>query len=882
MANYTSQPITLAPVTTSINLPLIQQVLQVKQGTYNQADAQVQAGLSSLENLKLLRPQDTEYLNSKIKGMTASLDNMQDKDLSNPNVASNFYSTIKSVARDPFVVEAASNTVKYQQFQAQMQDIQKKNPDKFHQINYQFALDKAGLNQYMDGTTNSLGSFSYHNYSDYNKNLLERMKTLKDVRGDREVQIQGNGLNGYPEGTLITKKLSGLTPQEIVDYVPGMMTSEDDMQMRIEGWWTGKQNPQQLDSEFLQYTENKKEQLDSSINLLETKVNNKQNTEEEREIARQQLRAFRAEKENFLKNVATATLEEKGYFVKKNDYVKALATSAGASESVSISEDKAYYARQNLQLKTEELDIKRAELLLKQQKAGTASGAYGMDGISESPLTAETAPDIDPIEQVTENFKLTQGQLTENILDVYSSNTTASEIKDQYSASMNAMGYTPEGNLLNANKQPTIDKATAMAKAFEESKMYLSNPDKAAEIVRLKTLADNSALDYNNTVGSASKELFNSAPQKYITEFVEKIKALEMEDDGFITGLFGVGGGSERVQNLTAEARKFINEVGGEKNLKSIGSNSARLEKFRDLYGKLSQEKEYNLNFRLGNMTFARDVEAKAGELLKSTGVMTSFGSANQATLSNESQNQRLIAMIPTTEESRPFDPKKKITVYQKIVDGSPSFVVEQNVGFNEKMGEIKKATAVLTPKMAGYEFLRQSLDMNESSRGLSAEVSKEKISIAKNPAYIKDDGKYAPKIADYLLKNTPPSYIGKALFANPANYLTKTNTEEAYSNVLRNNFTPEQIQQVTEHISSRLSQYKIDLEPLDGEWYMSLEDKETGADYRGGKLGQKNLETQFLNIAQNYPHTIVLDFFLRDLATNNKNAFNRIMNNGR
>lgn len=270
MSNYTSQPITLAPVTTSINLPLIQQVLQVKQGTYNQADAQVQAGSSSLENLKLLRPQDTEYLNSKIRGMTASLDNMQDKDLSNPNVASNFYSTIKSVARDPFVVEAASNTVKFQQYQSQISKIREgKDKDLYSDVNNQDALEQSGFYKYMAGETNSIGSINYKDYVNVNKNLADRAKEYaKDMGFERYLGQDASNPYQY-----IDKYGKKVTQQEIYDYLKTTVDEKEKGQMQINARQTlGKLS----DTEYINFakekTQNRLETLRSRLATVKAQV----------------------------------------------------------------------------------------------------------------------------------------------------------------------------------------------------------------------------------------------------------------------------------------------------------------------------------------------------------------------------------------------------------------------------------------------------------------------------------------------------------------------------------------------------------------------------------------------------------------------------------
>lgn len=886
MSNYTSKDITLAPVTTSINLPLIQQVLQVKQGTYNQADAQVQAGLSSLENLKLLRPQDTEYLNSKIRGMTASLDNMQDKDLSNPNVASNFYSTIKSVARDPFVVEAASNTVKYQQFQAQMQDIQKKNPDKFHQINYQFALDKAGLNQYMEGVTNSLGSFSYHNYSDVNKNLVDRLKTLKDLKGDRTIEILGTGSNGVPEGQKIVKKLSGLTPQEIVDYVPGMINSEDEMQLRINGWWTGKQDPQAVENQFNNYIQNQTQDFDSQITELKALRDNSAQNEAARNEARQKISALESQKEQFTKNISDANLEQKGYFLNKNEYVKSIAGMAGTEWNTTYTVDENYYAKQKLALEYEGLQIKKDTLQLAREKQASENGVFSDSGRSLSPISGDIAQEIDPVAQVAQEFTNRNNDLINSIMDVYNNRATDDTVK-QFDATMNSMGYTPRGELLDPQKQPTVSRADAIAKAYEKSKMNLSDPELAMEIIQKKALAENIASDYNSSVGRATKEEFNSNPYRYVNQFLEKASTLENIDSNLRTGSFGLIGAKESTQSILTEVRSFIKEAGGAKNLKNIGNSTEKLEKFRSIMGRLEQERVYTLTSNATNIDFNSNVD-KLSKKIISEGQSTraSFATSNQMNISNEAEKSYIVGILPSTETNRPFDIKKNsppLTVYKRNVGGQPILVVEQNVGFDEKMGQAKKATATLSPQSAGFEYLSRIADLDETKRGLNAEVAKKGLVIQTTPEFLESSKAHTAKVNNHLQKSIPQSYYQTgALLYSPANFTTVETSSQAYQNALKGRFTPEQIKTVSDHISNNISNYKLSLKPIDGYWNLSLDDKNTKYNYREGSTGQKYLEAPYLDLVQNYPQTLIMDFFLKELLTDPTNAYNKILNNGR
>lgn len=898
LANYTSQPITLAPVSSSINLPLIQQVLQVKQGTYNQADAQIQQGLSSLEQLKFLRPQDNAYLQEKIQGMTASLDNLQDKDLSNPNVASNYFTTIRSVARDPFIVEAQANTLKYQQFQGMMQDIQKKNPEKFHQINYQFALEKAGLNEYMQGQTNSLGSFSYHNYADTNKNLLDRLKTIKDLRGDQTIDIIGTGENGIPVGEKVTKKLSGLTPQEIVESIPGMLTAEDDMQMRINGWWSGKQDPNSINSQFQSYIENNTEELDSQINEQKAISNNSTQSEAIRNEARQKVSALEAQKEQFIKNTENANLEQKGYFLYKNDYAKSIANTAGAQWSVTYGVDENYYAKQKLALEYEKLDISRQNLQLQREKLNQENGNFDGSGVSISPITAEYAQEYNPVTQIAEEFALRNNELTSVILDTYNLNSTPDEVTRQFDATMASMGYTPQGELLNPDKKPTISKVEALSIAFQKSNMGVVNPEAGANFSQKKILSDNIASDYNTSVGVAAKEVFNSNPERYSRVFINTITDLEYQIaeplalDSFLGRRSKDNERQNRQEAIVNKAKAFIKKIGGEKNLKSIGSNTERVEEFRQIMEEMDENIEFfalnpvtSLTTYLTDRGFNKDVEEKAKTIIdKGRNTRSSFATQNQISFSNQKQKTYIAGLLPATETDRPFDPKQStpITVYKRTIDGSPTLVVEQNVGYDEKGGKAKRAITTVTPQSAAFQYLNSIAELDESNRGLSASNSKKTLNIEKTPSFLEPTKAYTAKVNNYIQRNIPQSYFETgALLYSPANYTTAQTSLQAYQNALKGRYTTEQIDNVANHIIRNISNYKLSLKPVDGVWNLSLDDKNTKYNYREGSTGQTNLETPLLNLVNNYPQTIVMDFFLKELLTD-QTAYNRIINNGR
>ena len=134
MSNYLSKPIETLEPWKPINSELVGQVLAAKQGQYNLAKQQISQTFDAFESLKVLRPEDQEYINSKIVNLKENLDNSAYKDFSDINLSDSILAKVKTASQDPFIIKAMENTAKFNSFQQQVSKIREKNPKSYERF----------------------------------------------------------------------------------------------------------------------------------------------------------------------------------------------------------------------------------------------------------------------------------------------------------------------------------------------------------------------------------------------------------------------------------------------------------------------------------------------------------------------------------------------------------------------------------------------------------------------------------------------------------------------------------------------------------------------------------------------------------------------------
>lgn len=872
MSNYTSKPLEVAPVTSSINLPLVQQVLAVKQGQYQQVKQNIDQGILQLENLKVLRPEDQEYIDNKINQMYYSLDDMGDKDLSRGNVADSYYSAIKSVGSDPIVADAVGNTMKYNNFTQQMQKLTEKDPSKVSSINYNFALDKAGVNDYMAGKTNKIGNIQYHAFVDVQKNLLDKVKQVKEIRGTEKLTVPDPNNPGY----MIETTINGLTPQQLLEVMPGLLNADEDMQLRINGWDASKNNPDSVNTQFQNYSDRQITYYDNEIATLTALTRNPNIDEPQKDQARLKLAGIEKEKGDFETNNKNATLESKGYFLYKNNFMQTLASNLGAKEQVEYKKDEAYFA--NLKLQQDA----RAEAL----KANPLG-----DGTISLSTADETLPEtFDAYGSLIKGYEDNNKRVNEDILEAYNSENTDQRVKESFRTSLAGLGYNTDGTVANQTLASKMTLTDALAKAYNDSELKSEDPYRAERIANNKILADNTAMDYDRVVKDTTVSLFKANPSKYAAEFVsDLINTNSSVLDGIITSrdrrlLLAERDSAERV--IVDEVNNLISEI--DPKVQSFYQKPDRatllnvlkkatpdqLVRFSNLSGKVREQSSGVGNFFTGNWRnndLNSEAKAEAKKVLDRTSSnLVSRGRANVLTISGEKTVQGIINNIPNTAETQLFDSKQSVSVFR---DADGSIIVTQNAGKGgggtKGFFDKPKPTHRFGKEDDGYFAISQMIDFDETGKGLDASRAKSPVNQNTPTSFIEGVNKEkASKAGDYLRNRIPTGYLNSGIKVRPEFFLSETSTRDAYQQILSTKYSPETAQNYTNLALSKIPQMTVSMHPSDGQWSIEIKDNRGNLINRG-KTGMTTLEPQMLSLVKNYPQVIISEYLLGSLVNN-------------
>jgi hypothetical protein len=190
--------------------------------------AKVDDLIQKITSVPLVRDQDKKYLGDRLNGLLSMVDANSKVDMTNNNVTrqiSNYIST----AIDDNVKTQIGNSQKIQSFQQEAARIKKEKPELYNDANYAYAIDKSGLNSYMSGETDDLGSLQYTNYYDVAKNLNEPLeKWAKEMGFERVVDTSVEG--GYMYQTVKGKKM---TPEQIESYVNNRIQSDSNLKQQL-------------------------------------------------------------------------------------------------------------------------------------------------------------------------------------------------------------------------------------------------------------------------------------------------------------------------------------------------------------------------------------------------------------------------------------------------------------------------------------------------------------------------------------------------------------------------------------------------------------------------------------------------------------------------
>lgn len=228
--NYQSIPRRFSKPTSAINHQYIDSVLREKQGVIDTNFGILQKTVDSVLGQDLIREQDREYLRNKVSGVLETLGQTETISFDSTKARFSIQSALSEAAKDPEVLRQIANTKKVRQIQQFQQDRQKKGD--LNQQNFIYAYNKAGIDSYISGNSDTIGNFNYLEYTDVDAKLLDSAKKLKAMTPDTEVQY----LNA--DGLVATKKVSAFSREDMQSYLSNQLSPNELKQLEIDGAMT--------------------------------------------------------------------------------------------------------------------------------------------------------------------------------------------------------------------------------------------------------------------------------------------------------------------------------------------------------------------------------------------------------------------------------------------------------------------------------------------------------------------------------------------------------------------------------------------------------------------------------------------------------------------
>lgn len=235
MANYLSKPASMGNYTQSVNLDLVNFVLQSRQQKYDYSLAKLENKISQeLGSIDLARTEDKKYFLERAEAAISSAGDISQIDFSSNNATRELDSRINSVIDDRVLNDVIS-TSNYRSFQNTIQQKQKEDPELYSSTNVAYAMEKQGVNSWLNGEDkqgnkiDSLGSVTYEDYTDVGVELKDISENL-----DKYANVVKENT---PEG-LYFKNVEGkyLSAEEIRQIAEQQLSSKAKRQMQINGW----------------------------------------------------------------------------------------------------------------------------------------------------------------------------------------------------------------------------------------------------------------------------------------------------------------------------------------------------------------------------------------------------------------------------------------------------------------------------------------------------------------------------------------------------------------------------------------------------------------------------------------------------------------------
>lgn len=232
-----------APYVSPYNIDLVKDVMMYKRQKVDAAREKIYTQVDYLMGQEVDKPEARAYMEDKMSGVIANINQkFKGVDLSSDGVTRAIQGEISSVLDDT-VINAIAGTKEGRRMHKMLSDLQINNPELYSAANAYAALKP--YNEWVnDGKAGSrLAPLQYTPYTDYNKELKDRIDFISKLHKGAKVQIPILDKDGHPTGAVqeVTKDM--LTPEQIASFALSGLSDKARQQMQVEAIYMVDSNP---------------------------------------------------------------------------------------------------------------------------------------------------------------------------------------------------------------------------------------------------------------------------------------------------------------------------------------------------------------------------------------------------------------------------------------------------------------------------------------------------------------------------------------------------------------------------------------------------------------------------------------------------------------
>jgi hypothetical protein len=393
--------------------------------------AKIEEAIQRVSAIPLLRDKDKEYLQKNmsniLNNVNANIKASGGRSLLNNNMSGQLTKLVGS-SIDDYLVEQMSISAQKQQFDTQVAEERKKDANTFNAGNYQYSLDKAGWNEYMEGKEDSLkGGLQYIPYSDWSANATKKAVELAKLKGKRTIEIVDEAT-----GRKTIKSIDGLRPDEVAEYLPNLLSSQDMQQMRIDGYIKGKTDPQGTKMEYDILLDSQITKANTYKKAAEATYNSSTDATIKAN-AKRQMDSYDAVIQQATAKKSNADFESMGYDLVYSKGRNILVDQLSTEESVSYEMDDVFKFNA-------EMAVAKAKLEVDAEANAIASGT-SLAGFETTVVPNQTPEMEDKYSSVKNEHDQKYNQIVGMGLGVLEDNTVDQGTKDIFKAELERRGF---------------------------------------------------------------------------------------------------------------------------------------------------------------------------------------------------------------------------------------------------------------------------------------------------------------------------------------------------------------------------------------------------------------------------------------------------------